>query len=334
MYNAERYLEKCICSIFAQDLPIYDFEIIAVNDGSKDGSLKMLETLKEAYGNLKIINTENAGAGSARNTGLNASAGDVITFVDSDDYLEPGCIGNLLAMFVVNKLDLLLFETIKVRNKRTIITASLFSGYNEVFTGENFLPRYLSDFGPCAKLYKRNLFFDNSLFFPEGIIPEDIGFIPKLILAAERVMAVDFPGYHYNYNPDSVTKKQSKKNYNRRIDGLLYVAKSLNEFSMRYSKTNPLVYDYIQKQIIKKVILELFYFIEYRTNVKREKLKAIFQELKSNYLLPLRSDNLIDKKGYLFNHQTLFIFIYFFRAKHIYYKVRSAVISLKRSLLK
>lgn len=334
VFNAEKYIEKCIGSLFTQNLHINEFEVIAVNDGSEDESLKVLKVLKKAYGNLTILDTENAGAGSARNKGLHASTGDVIIFVDADDFLEPGCIGILLDIFNKKKLDILLFETIKVRNGRTIITASLFSGYNEVFTGECFLPRYLSDFGPCAKLYKRNLFFDNSLFFPEGIIPEDIGLIPKLILAANRVMASNIAGYNYTYNPDSVTKKHCKKNNSLRIDGLLYVAKSLNEYSLKYSKTNAQVYDYIQNIIIKKVILELFYFIEFRTHIKNENLRLIFSELKSSNLLPLKSANESNKKDYLFNHQALFIFCYFFRYKQIYYSVRSTIVRLKRSLIK
>ena len=330
VYNAEKYLAKCVGSIFSQNLHSNDFEVIAVNDGSEDGSLKMLQTLQRDYDNIRILNTDNAGAGAARNRGLKSSTGTVITFVDADDFLEPECICNLLDIFEKNKLEILLFETISVRNKRTIITTSLADGYNAIFTGEEFLPIYLNGFGPCAKLYKRNLFFDNLLFFPEGVIPEDIGLIPKLILAANRVMASDIAGYHYNYNPNSVTKKHSKENFYLRIDGLLYVAKSLNEFSSKYSKSNFQVYNYIQKDIIDKVILELFHFIEYRTHVKREKLKAIFYELKSSNLLPLKSDNQNNDKDYLFNHQTLFAFCYFFRTKQIYYKARSAAIRLKR----
>jgi glycosyltransferase involved in cell wall biosynthesis len=331
VYNAEKYIEECIESILTQNINICEYEIIAINDGSDDRSQKLLENLKEGNENLKILVTGNEGAGAARNKGINASSGDVITFLDADDFLEPGCIGNLLDIFDKNDLDLLLFETIKVRNRRTIITTSLISGYNEVFTGEDFLPRYLSDFGPCAKLYKRDMFFDNSLFFPEGIIPEDIELIPKLILAANRVMACDIAGYHYNYNPDSVTKKHNRSNYISRIDGLLYVAKSLNTYSLKYSKRNPLVYNYIQKNIINNVILELFYFIECKTHIKREKLKSILNELGSNNLLPLKSDIQIKSKNYLFNHQGIFVFCYFFRTKQIYCETKSVVIRLMKA---
>ena len=332
VYNAEKYLEKCIGSVYSQNLQIDEIEVIAVNDGSEDDSLKILQTLQRKYDNLRIFDTDNAGAGAARNRGLKISTGNIITFVDADDFLEPGCICTLLKIFENNRLEILLFETISVRNKRTRVTTSLYAGYNNIFTGEEFLPKYLNGFGPCAKLYKRDLFFDHSLFFPEGVIPEDIELIPKLILAANRVMACDIAGYHYNYNPDSVTKKQSKKSYVSRIDGLLYVAKSLNAYSMKYAEKNPLVYNYIQMNIINKVILELFYFVECKTHIKREKLKSILNELGSNNLLPLKSDIQIKSKNYLFNHQRIFVFCYFLRTKLIYCEAKSVVIRLMKAL--
>ena len=86
VYNAEKYLPRCLDSIFAQD---GDFEVIAVNDGSTDGSLHILQDYAKKYSNMHIIDQKNQGISGARNAGMNAAKKKYITFVDNDDWLEP-----------------------------------------------------------------------------------------------------------------------------------------------------------------------------------------------------------------------------------------------------
>lgn len=87
VYNTKKYLKKCLDSIVNQTLK--DIEIICVNDGSTDGSLKILEKYAKKDHRLKIINKENGGAGSARNIGMDIAKGEYLGFVDSDDWIEP-----------------------------------------------------------------------------------------------------------------------------------------------------------------------------------------------------------------------------------------------------
>lgn len=87
VYNVEEYLEKCLKSVMAQTLN--NIEIICVNDGSTDGSLKILEKYKALDRRIKVVNKENGGLPSARNAGLEIARGKYIGFVDSDDYIEP-----------------------------------------------------------------------------------------------------------------------------------------------------------------------------------------------------------------------------------------------------
>src|SRR5690606_34130478 len=147
-----------------------------------------------------------------------------------------------------------------------------------IYSGEEFILNYKAGFGPCAKLIRRDLFFNHSLFFKEGIVPEDIELVPKLILTSQRVLISSVVFYNYVYNPFSVTKSNQKSRFKNRIDGLLVVAKSLNDFSLQYLESNSRIYHFIHQSIIRNVILELFHFIEYRTYVNRQKLKSIFAE--------------------------------------------------------
>ena len=88
VYNAEHTLCKCLDSILEQDFNNY--EIILVNDGSKDSSPDICNEYGSKYHNISIINQNNAGVSSARNAGLDVAKGDWITFIDSDDYIEVG----------------------------------------------------------------------------------------------------------------------------------------------------------------------------------------------------------------------------------------------------
>lgn len=91
VYNVELYLEKCLLSLVKQTLD--EIEIIIVNDGSKDGSQKIIDDFSTKYPNkIKSFTKENGGLSDARNFGLDHASGDFIGFVDSDDYVFEGCL--------------------------------------------------------------------------------------------------------------------------------------------------------------------------------------------------------------------------------------------------
>ena len=94
IYNAEESIKACLESIFAQDYQ--RFEVIAIDDGSTDGTPAVLDNCKQADGRVKVIRQMNAGVSAARNRGIDASSGDYVTFVDCDDTLLPNHISNLV----------------------------------------------------------------------------------------------------------------------------------------------------------------------------------------------------------------------------------------------
>ena len=103
MYNVEKYLKTCVDSIEKQTyLPI---EIILVDDGSIDQTLQIAYELSGQFDNIKVFSQENQGQGKARNTGLSHAKGDLIAFIDSDDFIEPDMMADLAAHVMNQNLD-------------------------------------------------------------------------------------------------------------------------------------------------------------------------------------------------------------------------------------
>ena len=167
VYNVEKYLEQCLNSILSQSFK--DFELICVNDCSTDSSLQILNRYAEQDSRMKILNHEvNSGLSVARNTGIDASIGEFIVFVDSDDWIEPKHLETVFNAFE-NHTDItsVFFDAYRFLDKEnrrelgTILDTN--EGYLTV-TAENI--NNFSDYA-WVKAYRANSIKDNNLYFSE-----------------------------------------------------------------------------------------------------------------------------------------------------------------------
>ena len=193
VYNVENYLSKCLDSLLEQDIPKNDYEIIIVNDGSTDNSLTIAESYVDKYSNIRIITQKNLGLGASRNTGIRKSKGKYLLFVDSDDYLQPDCLGILMEYIETKGLDILRFNYVPVNDKGELIQKTKNTTYRIIFNdnvvnGETFISEYLG-WACYAWLYMLNAAFVKNylLFFNEEIFFEDIEWLIRALLAAKRV---------------------------------------------------------------------------------------------------------------------------------------------------
>ena len=104
VYNVEKYLSRCIDSILNQTYK--DYEIILIDDGSKDSSGKICDEYAKNHNNISVIHTKNRGLSAARNTGTENSHGEYITFVDSDDLISNSFLSDLYTLIVNNNADI------------------------------------------------------------------------------------------------------------------------------------------------------------------------------------------------------------------------------------
>lgn len=194
VYNVVEYIEKSIESCLMQTF--HDFEIIAVNDGSTDGSYDILCEYAKQDTRIKIINQINQGVAIARMVGLSKSSGEYVTFVDSDDILPADALEILYATICYD-VDIAVGDYLELMNGKYIKTES-FSN-NIVISPVQYIDLILSQriqWGLCAKLYKRKL-FENIVTVPEFKLGEDAALLVQIISNSRKIALINKCIYYY-----------------------------------------------------------------------------------------------------------------------------------------
>ena len=212
VYNAEKRLVKCIDSILTQSY--IHFELLLINDGSKDSSGTICDAYAQKDNRVKVFHKENGGASSARNIGIERATGEYIVFVDSDDYVEKDYLSAFFVdplnedkfTFVVQSLKNLYDDGIEI--KQSVFKEGLYSedNFSELFSINEINKKGYS----VCKLYNTEIIKDNNLKFnPEVHYCEDLIFMLSYMLFINKVFLTT--GTHYNYIS---TEGSLSKNYN------------------------------------------------------------------------------------------------------------------------
>lgn len=210
-YNIENYIARCMESVVNQTFQ--NIEIIVVNDGSTDGTLKILNKFKESDNRIKIITQENNGVMEARNTGFNYATGEYILFVDGDDWLELECIEKLYSKSNSENNDIVIFnffwsydDTIKFENAFNYKSNDIIMNpLKSLFIG-NITPSI------WTKFIRRKYITDNNVSFPSKInFAEDLATVSSLFISKPNVGILRENLYNYYQRRDSVTKQISPK---------------------------------------------------------------------------------------------------------------------------
>lgn len=200
MYSVEKYIEKCIVSLitFQND----NYEIILVNDGSKDETLKIARQYEEQYDKIKVIDIPNGGVSNARNIGIKNSSGKYIMFVDSDDYLS-------------DEWHEIIDRGIKTDNDYVIYSDKIYSkldkkGILKYILGYNTNGIVIG--GPFCKLIKREIIINNKIEFEKGIISgEDMLFNLECLKYSKTYTILNETFYKYLIRAGSATNSYNEK---------------------------------------------------------------------------------------------------------------------------
>lgn len=222
VYNVELYLRQCLDSIINQSYS--NLEIILVDDGSEDQSLKICEDFASKDSRIKVIHQKNAGVSVARNKGIEAATGEYITFLDSDDWIEKEMYKEMMRINIQHKdVDIVMCDFLNVKNNNTEkITVDIRNGfYSRQDIIKELYPTLLvtEDLGrlPIVSvwncLFKKELFLNNKIAFDVDLrYAEDYLFMAAIMLHTNSFYYLkDYYGYHYRQYEISRSKKYQPK---------------------------------------------------------------------------------------------------------------------------
>ena len=300
LYNSEAFLPKCLESLLAQDIPLEQYEIILVNDGSPDGSLALAEDFASRFPNIVVLSQENKGTSGARNTGMRYASGKFICFVDPDDYVLENSFRCVLDRMEEESLDVLRFGYTEVDEQYRPTQSCKYPEKPDyspgLMDGFSFMAERLGV--ACyvwTYMFRTSLLKNNGLFFSEGVYFDDTPWLPKVLALAKRVDSFDCKRYFYLIRSNSLVQSVSAESIRRKIDGQLYL---ISELSDQKKATQSLKAEsWYQKMIVHCVItlLTLVGIYDYRNRGKyihylRSKgvLPFVFREDSSGKELKLR----------------------------------------------
>ena len=211
VYNVSLYVEQCIRSLYAQNIPREDYEVIVVDDCSPDNSKDIVIGLQSEFKDLKLISLkENVKLGSARNIGLQNATGKFIWFIDSDDYIQPNVLREIVNELNVTDIEVLHFDYLEFNaNDETIIPYK--SHYElEICTGAEFYfdtheVWWQKGVEAWRKIYKRSFLLDHNLMFANSVMYEDVDYSINMFAIATKVKHLDIAPYYYRNNSLSIT---------------------------------------------------------------------------------------------------------------------------------
>lgn len=264
VYNVESYIAECLDSVFEQDLSPSEYEVICVNDGSTDNSRRIIESYLQNHANLIVIDHPcNLKLGSARNTGISIAKGKYIWHVDSDDFIAPFCLKEIVKICQERHVDILEFGYIGAADEPISNNEPLRT--SEIVNGQEYIKRYfLSNFGAICpiwrRVYRREFLLSNEILSPPINMGEDSPYAIQVFVLAKYVSYEHKNWYYHRINTNSLVGS-SKQNWTAQkwYEASIECARFLDN---TYQKVSI----YVEPDIKKAIINMIKYFILYWDN--------------------------------------------------------------------
>ena len=220
VYNAEQYLKKCVDSVRAQTYG--NLEIMLVDDGSTDSSGELCDAYAEKDERIRVVHKENGGLVSAWKAGVKECSGEYVSFLDSDDWIDPEMLSEMSAYLTGNDREMVISDYIIERDgwSQEYVWQKLAPGeYGRKEIEEKIFPcllgqeeRYIT-ISRCMKLISKRLIAENGSYTdPAIIVGEDTTIMLPVLLDCQRIVAMDHKAYyHYLYVKESMVHKYNEK---------------------------------------------------------------------------------------------------------------------------
>lgn len=287
VYNVEQYLPECLDSLLDQDIPKEDYEIICVNDGSTDGSLKILHNYAQKHSNIRIIDQENGGLSSARNAGLDAARGEYIWFVDSDDFIQRNCLGYLKRLAEKTQCDRV---SLGVYTFREILSEEELNAAKQ----DRLLPNTgLNNISTCNNLFRVSHLKKHYLrFHPELRYAEDGIYMFEFSLTDNVEVKYKNVCYYYRLRPQSLTTANTYEAAKNKIEGDFAVSTYYKQYYLN-KQGNP-------QDIADKLMANLWHLLFIISQLPDKDRREQINRVKKEGLYPfVRPDACSIEKSYM-----------------------------------
>lgn len=286
VYNTEKYLTKCIESILKQDYT--DFELLLIDDGSKDKSGLICDKYAKKDKRIKVFHKENGGVSSARNLGIEKSKGKYISFVDADDEVRPTYLNKLNNY--IQQSDIVFFPSIWIHEDKSKLIILADNFYSEKYDSieQEILLLMKNDSG-----YNLFGYTWNKIFKADIIKEKDIKFIDNLAVSEDEIFTLDYcrfiksmmvistPLYNYYRKNNSLTHKKKE------ATEWLLLAHHFQKLSDKYNNK------YLKKYLLERITTYLLYAIKclhpYNYQFYQIHYKLIRLCKKNNISIPYKS---------------------------------------------
>lgn len=218
IYNVGAYVERCLSSIYNQDIDDSTFEVIAVNDGSTDDSSDEVRKFMSEHQNIRLIEKENGGVSSARNIGIHYATGKYVTFVDPDDIIMPDAMAKMMDYCRTHEDDIVICRSFnKTENKEVYAWNDTFSD-DEVVTNDALLYHGYVRGSVCGGIYKLSFLQENDITFIEGMRNgEDTAFLAFAMNYSGQVKFKDISLYAVIGREGSASRVFNKERISREV---------------------------------------------------------------------------------------------------------------------
>ena len=275
VYNVEEYLDRCLKSILNQTY--FNYEVIIVNDGSPDNSDNIIKSYEKEDKRFKGYKKVNGGLSDARNYGLKYATGDYLIFIDADDYIENNYLEKVNDVLEKNKdIDVLKFKIKLVDEGENLIRME--NGLNkEGVTSFEELVK-LEFLEPAwSYVYKLSFWKENNFTYLKGMIHEDFGLTPEILMKANKIYYLNSYLYNYVQRNGSIMSSNNKEKLHKKAYDMLYQYDRL--IKINYNKDTKVYKSFLANALISKT-----------NTLNKEEQKKYKEELRKRKVI----DNLID----------------------------------------
>lgn len=278
VYNAENYLHKLVESVLQQTYK--DYELILVDDGSTDGSYALMKQYAKRYDQIKAYTKENTGPGMTRKFGFEKATGDLLFFVDSDDWITNSTVlEEIHNTFIKNStVDVLFFDREDIIGN----TKEVIRGFEEIEEGFHNINEIREVIRPGlgAKILKRNILTPD--MFIESKVFEDL-FTTYLYLEKCNTFYYSSKSYYTIYhdvNSNSLSSNETAESFNKSLEMILMIYEKINNRALKYSLELRMatLFTSYWKSIIKKEK-------GYDSETIRKNIRRIVSVLKDNNIM-------------------------------------------------